>query len=112
MLHSPSTHMNALDTLPQLQKARLNGISGTGYAEKWDGLKGECIKGVVLFDEETDLTALSDLDPQEPALFRGMVYNKGEITLETLLVDIRYIALDELEPGVTFRATTVGPSAQ
>ena len=99
--------MNALDTLPQLQQARLNGIIGTGYAEKWDNLTGEHIRGVVLFDEETDLTTLKTLDPQEPALFRGMVYSNGVVSLETLLVDIRYIALDELEPGITFSARTI-----
>ena len=107
MTHSPSIPMNALDTLPKLQQARLNGISGTGYAEKWDNLTDGFIKGVVLFDEETDLDALRNLDPKKPALFRGMVYRDDTVTLETLMVDIRYIALDELEPGITFRAKTI-----
>ncbi len=107
MVHSPSIHMNALDTLPQLQQARLNGISGTGYAEKWESLTGQYVRGVVLFDEKTDLDELRALDPQEPALFRGMVYSNGAVTLETLTVDLRYIALDELEPGITFRARMV-----
>ena len=106
MVHSPSLPMNALDTLPQLQQARLNGISGTGYAEKWESLTGELIRGVVLFDENTDVQSLRKLDPQKPVLFRGMVYSEGIMTLETLMVNISYIALDELEPGVTFRAKT------
>lgn len=104
---SLSTRMNALDTLPQLQQARLNGISGTGYAEMWNDLSGGLIRGVVLFDETTDLKALKSLDPKEPALFRGMVYSHQKASLETLQVDILYIALDELEPGITFKAIPV-----
>ena len=99
--------IHTIDILPQLQQARLNGISGVGYAEKWSSISGGAIRGVILFDECTDLSALKDLSPQDPALFRGMVYSDGAVTLETLSVDIRYIALNELEPGITFKARAI-----
>ena len=107
MIHLMVYNMNALDTLPQLKRAHLNGVSGTGYAEKWDSKNGEVIRGVVIFDESTDTSALDELIPQDPALFRGMVYSQGTATLQTLAVHIQYVALNELEPGITFRAQTI-----
>ena len=98
--------MNTIDTIPELKKATLNGIEGLGYAEVYQNVRGMECRGVIVFDENTDLTELRDPIVQKNARFEGAVYQDAHCTFESLAVQVVLVSQDEhLEPGVTFKVT-------
>ena len=99
--------MNLVQTVPELQKASLNGVHGLGYAESIPGANQSSeIRGVVVFDADIDLASVSR-DEQKETLFQGAVYRDGLETIETLPVEIVLIHSDDnMEPGVTFVGKT------
>lgn len=95
--------MNLVQTLPELQTARLGGISGVGYAEviSVPDKEDEC-RGVIVFDAGADIASL----PARHVMFEGIVYlQDGEEVRKSLSVDVLLVNRDKnQEPGATFVA--------
>ena len=94
--------MNLVQTIPELQTARLSGARGVGYAEviSTPGKKEEC-RGVIVFDADVNMS----LVPTEDAVYEGIVYRDGQESIESFPVDILLVNRDQnQEPGATFVA--------
>ena len=101
--------MDMIDTIPQLLEARVNNIEGLGYAEVTSNTPEQICRGVVVFDQDSDLHTIKHHHPENKAVFEGVLYYNGEAVFETLLIDIVYISIDEDEdPGLTFKAKLAG----
>ena len=95
--------MAMIDTMPQLRVARINGITGLGYAEVISQVSENLCRGVVIFDDETDLSQLRTRHSEDDVVFEGILFYNGEEIAETLTVEILYTSFDEADPGLTFK---------
>ena len=96
--------MDMIDTMPQLRKAHVNDIEGLGYAEVIATTSEHICRGVVVFDQDTDLRIIKNHHPENKAVFEGVLYRSGGEVFETLMIDILYTSFDEdADPGLTFK---------